>query len=197
MTDHAHPDRPELRLSDAEREAAVADLAEAFAAGRLTGDEYAERATAARAAVTRGDLAPLFTDLPAAPPTAPGGAGRASGPAGYGASSTPPPASSTPPFAPASTPTTPPAPAPTPTVPPAPPVGRTGRPRRGDGTGGALGGTVGATIMALVPITAFALFLITGFAGGWAWSWAWFLLVPVAGIIIYGPGSDERRRRGR
>jgi hypothetical protein len=65
-----------------------------------------------------------------------------------------------------------------------------------DGSGGtrALGGRVGATIMALVPFVAVALFLVFGFAlGAWAWAWLWFLLIPVAGIIIYGPGSSGRR----
>ena len=153
MTDYAHPDRPELRLSDAERDVAVADLAQAHSAGRLTMAEYGERVMAARAAVTRADLMPLFADLPAA--------------AG--------------------------APAP----PPEPTSSYVVPPRRGDGTGGALGGAVGATIMALVPFVALILFLLSGFNGGWAWAWLWFLLVPIAGIIIYGPGSDERRRRGR
>lgn len=51
--------------------------------------------------------------------------------------------------------------------------------------------------MALVPFLAVALFLVFGFAGGWAWSWLFFLLVPIAGIIVYGPGADERARRGR
>ncbi|MDR5700563.1 hypothetical protein [Agromyces aerolatus] len=71
--------------------------------------------------------------------------------------------------------------------------------QRGPGDDGssnsrALGGRVGATIMALTPFVALVLFLIFGFAlGAWAWAWVWFLLIPVVGIIIYGPGSSGRR----
>jgi hypothetical protein len=64
-----------------------------------------------------------------------------------------------------------------------------------DATSGprALGGRTGATIMALVPFLALALFLIFGFAmGAWAWAWVFFLLIPIAGIIIYGPGSSRK-----
>jgi hypothetical protein len=49
--------------------------------------------------------------------------------------------------------------------------------------------------MALVPLLAVALFFITGFMGSFAWSWLWFLLVPIAGVVIYGPGADGRRSR--
>lgn len=64
-----------------------------------------------------------------------------------------------------------------------------------DGSSGsrALGGRVGATIMALTPFVALVLFLIFGFGlGVWAWAWVWFLLIPVVGIIIYGPASSRR-----
>ncbi|MGN6130017.1 MAG: DUF1707 SHOCT-like domain-containing protein [Nocardioidaceae bacterium] len=57
--------RPEIRLGDAEREAAVSALGEHYAAGRLTKDEYDERADRAWAARYGTDLAPLFVDLPA------------------------------------------------------------------------------------------------------------------------------------
>ncbi|UOE43648.1 DUF1707 SHOCT-like domain-containing protein [Agromyces larvae] len=64
------------------------------------------------------------------------------------------------------------------------------------GSSRALGGGWGATIMAFVPFLALGLFFIAGFAwDGWAWSWLFFLLVPVAGVIIYGPASQQRRRR--
>jgi hypothetical protein len=53
-----------IRLSDAEREAAAADLGEHFAQGRLTADEHAERLEQVWAAKTRGDVAPIFRDLP-------------------------------------------------------------------------------------------------------------------------------------
>jgi hypothetical protein len=53
-----------IRLSDAEREAAAADLGEHFAQGRLTADEHAERLEQVWAAKTRGEIAPIFRDLP-------------------------------------------------------------------------------------------------------------------------------------
>ncbi len=56
---------PEIRIGDAEREAAVTALGEHYAAGRLTKDEYDERAEQAWAARTSSALAPLFSDLPA------------------------------------------------------------------------------------------------------------------------------------
>ena len=57
--------RPEIRLGDAEREAAVSALGEHYAAGRLTKDEYDERADRAWAARYGSELTPLFQDLPA------------------------------------------------------------------------------------------------------------------------------------
>ncbi len=60
MTDQA------IRLSDAEREAAAADLGEHFAQGRLTADEHAERLEQVWGAKTRGEVAPIFRDLPSA-----------------------------------------------------------------------------------------------------------------------------------
>jgi hypothetical protein len=54
----------EMRVSDAEREAAAAELREHFASGRLDQDELNERLDRAFAAKTRGDLNALFTDLP-------------------------------------------------------------------------------------------------------------------------------------
>lgn len=53
-----------IRLSDAEREAAATDLGEHFAQGRLTADEHAERLEQVWAAKTRGEIAPIFRDLP-------------------------------------------------------------------------------------------------------------------------------------
>jgi hypothetical protein len=55
---------PELRIGDAEREAAVTALGEHYAAGRLTKEEYDERAGEAFAARTESQLWPLFADLP-------------------------------------------------------------------------------------------------------------------------------------
>lgn len=169
VSGYTNPEFPDRRLSNAEREEAVGHLATAEAEGRLTAPEYEQRATAARAAVTRGDLVPLFADLPEPAPaeeqlprttaaTAPGMPG----------------------------PITPPPGAYTSDVPPS---------YEDSGRGRALGGAVGATVMALVPFLAVGLFFLFGFNGSFAWSWLWFLLIPIAGIIIYGPGSEYRRSR--
>ncbi|WP_431277088.1 DUF1707 SHOCT-like domain-containing protein [Leifsonia poae] len=53
-----------LRLSNAERDRAVAALQSHAGDGRLTDSELQTRVQSARVAVTRGDLAPLFADLP-------------------------------------------------------------------------------------------------------------------------------------
>jgi TM2 domain-containing membrane protein YozV len=55
-----------VRIGNQEREAAVRELGEHFAEGRLDPQEYEERASAAYAARTADDLAPLFRDLPRA-----------------------------------------------------------------------------------------------------------------------------------
>jgi hypothetical protein len=47
------------------------------------------------------------------------------------------------------------------------------------------------TVMALAPFAALVLFFVTG-------SWLWFLMVPVLGILLYGPGGKKgSRQRGR
>ena len=56
--------RSDTRVSDAERDQAVAELSEHFQAGRLTQDEFDDRSGQALQARTRGDLGTLFTDLP-------------------------------------------------------------------------------------------------------------------------------------
>jgi hypothetical protein len=56
-----------IRASDADREAVVATLREAFTAGRLTRDEFDERMNAAYASKTWGALRELTVDLPAQP----------------------------------------------------------------------------------------------------------------------------------
>jgi hypothetical protein len=61
---------PELRVSDADREATVVRLREAGGEGRLTLEELADRVERADAARTRGDLDALTADLPAASPSA-------------------------------------------------------------------------------------------------------------------------------
>jgi uncharacterized membrane protein len=66
-----------LRLSDAEREEAIARLGEHYAAGRLDKDEYDERSDAVWSARTRGDLRPVFADLEAPAPAYSAAAGQA------------------------------------------------------------------------------------------------------------------------
>jgi hypothetical protein len=56
-----------LRVSDADRDRAIAELSEHFQAGRLTTDEFEDRTGQALKARTAGDLAELFTDLPRKP----------------------------------------------------------------------------------------------------------------------------------
>jgi Domain of unknown function (DUF1707)/Cell wall-active antibiotics response 4TMS YvqF len=62
-----HEQHPELRVSDADREATVVRLREAGGEGRLTLEELAERVEAADAARTRGELDALTADLPDSP----------------------------------------------------------------------------------------------------------------------------------
>jgi Domain of unknown function (DUF1707)/Cell wall-active antibiotics response 4TMS YvqF len=61
---------PELRVSDADREAAVTQLRKAGGEGRLTFEELADRVGQADAARTRADLDALVSDLPATQPGA-------------------------------------------------------------------------------------------------------------------------------
>jgi len=58
--------RRELRASDADRQGAVERLQAALNEGRLNLHEYDERLMRAYQSVTYGDLAEVFTDLPAA-----------------------------------------------------------------------------------------------------------------------------------
>jgi hypothetical protein len=60
----------EMRASDADRDAVLSELSEHFQAGRLTAEEFDERAGQALAARTHGELRNLLRDLPAAPPSA-------------------------------------------------------------------------------------------------------------------------------
>jgi uncharacterized protein DUF1707 len=53
-----------IRVSDADRDQAIAELSEHFQAGRLTQEEFEERSGRALQARTGDDLAGLFTDLP-------------------------------------------------------------------------------------------------------------------------------------
>ena len=60
---------PQLRIGDAEREAAITALGEHFAAGRIDDAEYEERSSTIWAARTAGALTPPFADLPEPHPT--------------------------------------------------------------------------------------------------------------------------------
>jgi hypothetical protein len=62
---------PQIRASDADRDAVVAALSEHFQAGRLTTEELEERTGRALAARTLGQLDELTADLPAPRPAAP------------------------------------------------------------------------------------------------------------------------------
>ena len=55
----------DLRVSDADRDRAVAELSEHFQAGRLTLEEFDERSGQALQAKTARELTGLFADLPA------------------------------------------------------------------------------------------------------------------------------------
>jgi len=66
ITGTRRPARPDLRVSDAERDAVVTELGEHFQQGRLDQVEFDERVTQALAARTESDLSALLADLPAA-----------------------------------------------------------------------------------------------------------------------------------
>jgi hypothetical protein len=70
-----------LRISDADRDRAIAELSEHFQAGRLTAGELEDRTGQALRARTAADLAALFTDLPRQHP-APASPAPAPAPAG-------------------------------------------------------------------------------------------------------------------
>lgn len=71
----------ELRIGDAEREQALGVLGEQYALGRISKDELDERSDAVWSARTRGDLRPVFADLPVRTPGARGERPRPSRPA--------------------------------------------------------------------------------------------------------------------
>jgi Domain of unknown function (DUF1707) len=58
------PARQSVRIGDAERDTATAELGDHYAAGRLTLDELHERVTLALSARTRGQLTRVMRDLP-------------------------------------------------------------------------------------------------------------------------------------
>jgi hypothetical protein len=57
----------QMKASDADRDAVLADLSEHFQAGRLTADELDDRTGRALTARTWGELGDLLQDLPASP----------------------------------------------------------------------------------------------------------------------------------
>ncbi|HEY7260344.1 MAG TPA: DUF1707 domain-containing protein [Trebonia sp.] len=72
--------RGDFRVSDAERDQAVAELSEHFQAGRISQEEFEDRSGRALQARTRNDLSGLFTDLPHGAVAAPRSVGSAAGP---------------------------------------------------------------------------------------------------------------------
>jgi uncharacterized protein DUF1707 len=73
--DRSGLDAVPVRIGDAERDRAVSDLGDHFAAGRLTREEFDERVDQAMAARFASDLQPLFVDLPRAEPVSSRSAG--------------------------------------------------------------------------------------------------------------------------
>jgi len=67
-----------MRVSDADRDRAVAELSEQFQIGRLTQDEFGDRSGRALQARTGDELRALFADLPSGPGAV---TGAAAGPA--------------------------------------------------------------------------------------------------------------------
>ncbi len=63
--------RPDLRVGDVDRQAALQALGAHLEAGRLDVDEYGDRSACAAVAVRRAELAVLFDDLPAPHPALP------------------------------------------------------------------------------------------------------------------------------
>ncbi|WP_285115064.1 DUF1707 domain-containing protein [Leifsonia sp. fls2-241-R2A-40a] len=175
MTDITDPSGASLRLSNDERERAVAALQSHAGQGRLTDQEVQTRTSAARAAVTRGDLAPLFADLP-------GGlhldAPHAASAPGQPAASQPiqqgQPAQEQPQYA---------------QYPQAYPQGAYAQ----QPSGREPSSRWGLLAVSIIPFVSLILFFITGFAWGYQYSWLWFLLIPLVGAITYG--TDGARRR--
>jgi uncharacterized protein DUF1707 len=76
--------RGAIRVSDAERDQAVAELSEHYQSGRLTLDEFDDRSNRALQAKTGSDLSGLFTDLPKTAVAGPAAAPVPPVPAGSG-----------------------------------------------------------------------------------------------------------------
>lgn len=176
MSDISDPAGASLRLSNDERERAVAALQSHAGAGRLDDAELQSRTAAARTAVTRGDLTPLFADLPGGLHLDPAGGhhpGAAQQPAAsaypqspadaYGQSAA---YGQNPPYGYG-------APAPQPEQP---------------------GSRWGLLVVSIMPFIAVILFFLTGMVWGYQYSWLWFLLIPLAGALVYGVGGAQRKR---
>ncbi|QNE34347.1 DUF1707 SHOCT-like domain-containing protein [Leifsonia shinshuensis] len=173
MTDFGDPSSASLRLSNDERERAVAALQSHAAQGRLSDAELQSRVAAARSAVTRGDLQPLFADLPGVLHLDGAAPAQGAAPAAAGGPADP---------AAAAWQASQPGPAPY-GYPPAP--GEHGRPVN----------RWGLLVVSIMPFVAVILFFLTGMAWGYAYSWLWFLLIPLAGALVYGVDGGDRRRR--
>ncbi|MGO4300239.1 DUF1707 domain-containing protein [Leifsonia sp. RAF41] len=182
MADIADPSGASLRLSNDERERAVAALQSHAGEGRLTDDELQTRIIAARSAVTRGDLTPLFADLPGGlrlDPSHFGGHPAQSGPAQQAPGQ----------------------PAPGPQYPqqsyPQPPYAQqpydTGTSAGWGGGSREPSSRWGLLIVSVIPFVSLILFFVTGMAWGYQYSWLWFLLIPLVGAIAYGSGPSRRR----
>jgi hypothetical protein len=169
MADTTDPSGASLRLSNDERERAVATLQSHAAQGRLTDEELQARSAAARSAVTRGDLAPLFADLPGGPQLDPHH-GVGAGPAA--------------PAAPA---------AGYPGSPYAPPAYQQPYDGRSGWGGREPSSRWGLLAVSIIPFVSLILFFITGYAWGYQYSWLWFLLIPLVGAIAYGTDGGRRR----
>lgn len=62
--DERHPERPELRIADADRDRAAERLGFALSEGRIDMGEYERRLEQAMSAKTAGELEPVMDDLP-------------------------------------------------------------------------------------------------------------------------------------
>jgi hypothetical protein len=168
MTDYSDAATASIRLSNADRDEAVARLARAHGDGRLTADEYTERSDTAKTAKTRGELAPLFADLPDTTQESVIGSTAGSAPdPDFG----PPPAAAYP--------------------------SKPGDESRDSyNRTRPLGGTAGVVAVSVTPLIALAAFLLCGFLApdGFAWSWLFWLAVPIVGIIVYGPAGRSGNR---
>jgi hypothetical protein len=60
-----------------------------------------------------------------------------------------------------------------------------------------LGGAAGVVAVSVTPLIALVLFLACGFLipGGFAWSWVFWLFVPIVGIVVWGPAGRGHDRR--